>query len=144
MMSTQDKMAQCTNFSPHQWFELPRSTVQAKQQKKFRNPTIKIISVIWTPSTAQARRQKKLQHPTRPVDNVALMTKGLQEIKHNYWMGQWWKICNKNKFIWTINFPSVHETWHLKVLILDCCLESQWTPDNSTEASPGGNVREKE
>ena len=30
-----------------------------------------------------ARRQKKLQHLTRPVKNVALTTKGLQERKHN-------------------------------------------------------------
>ena len=48
-------------------------------------------------STAQARRQKKLQHPTRPVENVAVITKGLQERKHNHWMGRRWKIGNKNK-----------------------------------------------
>ena len=29
----------------------------------------------------RGRRQKKLQHPTRPVENVALTTKGLEEIK---------------------------------------------------------------
>ena len=34
-------------------------------------------------STAQTRRQKKLQHPIKPVENVALTTKGLQERKHN-------------------------------------------------------------
>ena len=31
--------------------------------------------------TAQARRQKKLQHQTRPVKNVVITTKGLQERK---------------------------------------------------------------
>ena len=41
-------------------------------------------------STTQARRQKKLQHPTRPIDKVALTTKGLQEKSH-YWMRQRWK-----------------------------------------------------
>ena len=30
----------------------------------------------------------RLQHLTRPVENVALTTKGLQERKHNYWMGR--------------------------------------------------------
>ena len=35
-------------------------------------------------STAQARRQKKLQYPTRPVKNVALTMRGLQERKYNY------------------------------------------------------------
>ena len=47
-----------------------------------------IIPAFWTDrwfelqlSTAQARRQKKLQHPTRPVEKVALTTKGLQERK---------------------------------------------------------------
>ena len=34
-------------------------------------------------STAQARKQKKLQRPTRPVENVVLTMKGLQERKHN-------------------------------------------------------------
>ena len=33
-------------------------------------------------STAQARRKKKLQHPTRPVENVVITTKGLQERKN--------------------------------------------------------------
>ena len=34
-------------------------------------------------STAQARILKKLQHAKRPVENVALTTKDLQERKHN-------------------------------------------------------------
>ena len=39
------------------------------------------LVVLKLNSTAQVRRQKKLQHPTRPVENVALMMKGLQEKK---------------------------------------------------------------
>ena len=38
-------------------------------------------------STAQARRQKKLQRRTRPFENV-ISKEGLQERKHNYWMGR--------------------------------------------------------
>ena len=34
-----------------------------------------------TEETAQARRQKKIQHPTRPVENIVITTKGLQERK---------------------------------------------------------------
>ena len=33
----------------------------------------------------------QLQHPKRPIKNVALTTKGLQERKHNLWVGRWWK-----------------------------------------------------
>ena len=46
---------------------------------------INLVKVYWyliynyKLSTAQARTQKKLQHPTRPVDNVALTTKGLHK-----------------------------------------------------------------
>ena len=29
---------QCTNFSPHQWFELKLSTAQARRQKKLQHP----------------------------------------------------------------------------------------------------------
>ena len=46
-MSSQDKMTQYINFSPHQWFE-PKTTAQTKQQKKkiqnLKKPTITIIS----------------------------------------------------------------------------------------------------
>ena len=46
---------------------------------------------------AQARRQKKLQHPEIPVENVALTTKGLQEIKTTIEWDDDGKIGNKNK-----------------------------------------------
>ena len=48
------------------------------------DPMYKLLpsSVILNPrSTAKTRRQKKLEHPTRPVENVVLTTKGLQERK---------------------------------------------------------------
>jgi hypothetical protein len=37
------------------------------------------------------------QHPTRPVENLALTTKGLQERKHNIEWNDGGKIGNKNK-----------------------------------------------
>jgi hypothetical protein len=58
--------------------------------------------------TAQPRRQKKLQHPTRPVENVALTTKGLQERKTIEW-DNGGKIRNKNKSILT-EILSLHES----------------------------------
>ena len=36
MMSSQDKMTQYINFSPHQWFE-PKTTAQTEQQTKIQN-----------------------------------------------------------------------------------------------------------
>ena len=87
-------------------------TAQAKQQKKFRNPTIKIISDL-TP--AQARRQKKLQHPTRPVENVTITTKGLQERKTQLLNGT--TVKKGEKKILTDIFPLVHEKQYLKVLL---------------------------
>ena len=44
----------------------------------------------------QTRRQKKLQRPTRHVENDALATRGLQERKHNFWVGRRWKIKINN------------------------------------------------
>ena len=68
-------------------------------------------------STAQARRHNKLQHPRRPVKNVALKTKDLQERKkNNYSMG----IGSKNKLFLTEIFLSVHKTRFLKVLFMFC------------------------
>ena len=67
-------------------------------------------------STAQARRQKKLQQPTRPIENVALTTKDLQETKTQLLNGTTVeKIDNENKLILTEIFPSMHETCYLKV-----------------------------
>jgi len=37
------------------------------------------------------------EEATRPVETVALTTKGLQERKHNYEWDESAKICNKNK-----------------------------------------------
>ena len=47
-------------------------------------------------STAQARRQKKLQNPTRPLENVALTTKDLQERKTIIEWDNGGKMGNKN------------------------------------------------
>ena len=45
-------------------------------------------------------RQKKLQHPTRPVEDVALISKGLQERKTQLLNGKTVeKIGNTNKLI---------------------------------------------
>ena len=44
---------------------------------------------------------KKLQQPTRHVENVALTTKGLQEIKTTIEWDDGGKIGNKNKLILT-------------------------------------------
>ena len=102
-------------WMPPQWFT-SRSTAQTKQQKKCRKPTTEIISDFKLQlSTAQVRRQKKLQHLTRPVENVALTTKGLQETKTHLLNGTTVKKVIKNKFILTEIFSSVHETWYLKV-----------------------------
>ena len=57
------------------------------------------------------------QHPTRPVENVTLMTKGLQGRKTTVEWDSNEKIGNKNKLILTEIFPSVHERCYLKVLI---------------------------
>ena len=54
--------------------------------------------------------QKKLQHPTRPVENVVITTKGLQERKTSIECDDGGKIDNKNKLILTEIFPSVHKT----------------------------------
>ena len=46
---------------------------------------------------AWAFAQEETQHPTRPVDNVALTIKGLQERKQNIERDDGGKIGNKNK-----------------------------------------------
>jgi hypothetical protein len=53
--------------------------------------------------------QKKLQHPTRPVENVLITTKGLQERKTNVFNGTPEKKGNSNVILIEI-FQSVHET----------------------------------
>ena len=53
-------------------------------------------------------QEAEVTTPTRPVDNVVIATKGLQERKT-----QWddvGKKGNENKLILTEPFPSVHET----------------------------------
>jgi hypothetical protein len=57
-----------------------RSTAQTKQQRKFRNPTIKIISYL--NSNCQLHIQE-IKETKRSAGNVALTTRGLQERKHN-------------------------------------------------------------
>ena len=81
-MSSQDKMTQSTNFSPHRWFELQEQQPRPSNKRNFEIQQLK-YSVIWTPT--QARNQEKLQRPIRHVENVELTTKGLQERKHNLW-----------------------------------------------------------
>ena len=53
----------------------PRSTAEAKQQTKFWKPTIIIIS------DCPSQETEVPSTPIRPVENVALTTKGLQERK---------------------------------------------------------------
>ena len=53
--------------------------------------------------------------PTRTVENVVLTTKGLQD--RNIQLLDGTTVENKGKLILTEIFPSVHETWYLKVLI---------------------------
>ena len=59
--------------------------------------SVVLFNVVFSFKPAQARRQKKLQHPTRPVENVELTTKGLQERKHSIEWDDGGKIGNKNK-----------------------------------------------
>ena len=61
-------------------------------------------------STAKARRRKKLQHPTRPIENVAITTKGLRKENTTIEWNDGGKIGNQNKLILTQIFPSLHET----------------------------------
>ena len=68
-----------------------------------------IHSILWV-SPGLDRRQKKLHHPTRPVENVMIMTKGLQERKIQLLIGKTVKKVIKKKLILTEIFPSVHET----------------------------------
>ena len=73
----------------------PRSTSQTRQQKKFQNQTIEIINDL--NSTVNCQSQER-EETTRPVENVALTMKALQERKHNFVSGTTvGKICNKNK-----------------------------------------------
>ena len=59
-------------------------------------------------SLAQARRQKRIQQPTRPVENVALTTKSLQERKTTIEWDDGGKIGNKNKLIHPIDVQNMN------------------------------------
>ena len=52
--------------------------------------------------------------PTRPVENVVITMKGLQDRNNLLLDGK--TVENKGKLILTEIFPSVHETLYLKVL----------------------------
>ena len=54
---------------------------------------------IFPPSSHSSQETKETSTPTRPVENVALTTKGLQERKHNTEWDDGGKISNKNKVI---------------------------------------------
>ena len=75
----------------------PRSTAQAKQQKKFRNSTIEIISDLNSVNCPSLKTEVN-STPTRPVENVLLTTKGLQE--RNMQMLDGTTVENKGKTIY--------------------------------------------
>ena len=72
---------------------------------------VEVSSVSWLGQLTvgvEAKRQNKLQHPTRPVANVVITTKGLEERKTQLLNG-----TTVEKYvikILTEIFPSVHET----------------------------------
>ena len=64
-------------------------TVQTKEQKKFQNPTIKMISDLNYNCQLPSQETEKT---IRPIENVALTMKGLQDRKHTT-VG--WDDCGK-------------------------------------------------
>ena len=68
---------------------------------------LELIYLYFPPSTAQARRQEVTSTPTRPVDNVVITTKGLQD--RNIHMIDGTTVENKGKSILTEIFPSVQK-----------------------------------
>ena len=59
----------------------------------------RIIYIYYLSPTVNSPSQEteETQHPKRPVENVALRTKGLQERQHNIEWEDGGKIGNKNK-----------------------------------------------
>ena len=60
---------------------------------------------------------QETEETSRPIENVLLTTKGLQERNTQVLDGTTVKNRENNKLILTEIFPSVHETWYLNVLI---------------------------
>ena len=89
MMSSQDKMTQYINFYPHQWFEL-----QDQQPRPSNKQKLKIL------------KTNNYKHK-RPVENVAIITKGLQDRNIHILDGA--TVENKGKLILTEIFPSVQK-----------------------------------
>ena len=65
--------------------------------------------------------------PTRPVENVVLTTKGLQD--RNILLLDGRTVENRSKLILTETFPSVQKTWYLKLLNVE------WVPQFQTAHS---------
>ena len=115
MMSSQDKMTQYRNFSPHQWFVIwtTRSTTQAKQQTKFWKPTITIISDLNSNWQLPKPGNRRNFNTHKTCWKYGINDKRLTGKKHTtFGWDDGEKICQI--------FPSVHETWYLKVLIVKC------------------------
>ena len=84
--------------------------------KKVGINTLRIIYFYYLLFHRRPTHNCEVKETRRPVENVALTTKGLQERKQLV-NGTTVKNRKNNKLFLTEIFPLVHETWYLKVFL---------------------------